>query len=119
MIRLVLATMVAALPLTCGSLDRPGQVDYRATLTLINRTERDITLFSQNAQTTVAACQEVTLNGISINSWQLASPGREMIHSGGGHGEPHSYLIVSGVANQVAARPAQLPLCIDPLQPAG
>src|SRR5437868_8962699 len=119
MVRLVLATvLVAAVPYTCGdSFDAPGQGNYRATLTVINRTERVVTLFSQALTIEVPPCGEVDAENALINSWQVSSPGRDMIRSTGGHAETHSYLIVTGVVRQVSTRPDPLPACTGLLQP--
>lgn len=119
MFRLVLAgVMIAAVPATCGGRsDAPGQGNYRARLTVINRTEREIMVFSQGGTIDVAPCAEVDAEAFLVNSWQVTSPGRDMIRSAGGHSEPHSYLIVTGVVRQVDMRPDPLPACTGLLQP--
>jgi hypothetical protein len=120
MIRLLVATtFVAALPLTCGNNDGPGQVNYRGTLTVINRTQADVTLMSGPLTLTVPSCAEGDANGALINWWNVTSPGRDMIRSGGGVYEHHSYLIVTNVVRQVPSRPVDLPACIGLLQGGG
>lgn len=119
MFRLVLASvMIAAVSATCGDrFDAPGQGNYRANLTVLNRTEREILVFTQGGTINVPPCAEVEAEAFLINSWQVTSPGRDMIRSAGGHSEPHSYLIVTGVVRQVDTRPNPLPACIGLLQP--
>lgn len=119
MIRLIVAViLIAAVPASCGDgFDAPGQGNYRATLTVFNRTEREVTLFSQDRTITVPPCAEVDAENFLINSWQVTSLGRDMIRSAGGHSEPHSYLIVTAVVRQVDSRPDALPVCTGLLQP--
>jgi hypothetical protein len=111
-IRLVLATaMITAVPLTCGNNDGPGQAGYRGTLTVINRTETEVTLMSQAITLTVPPCAEGTAEGALINWWNL-SFGRDSARSEGGHYEKHSYVIVAArTVRQVDARPADLAAC--------
>src|SRR3954451_12300396 len=104
--------MIAAVPLTCGNNDGPGQANYRGTLTVINRTQAEVTLISQAVTLTVPPCAEASADGALINWWNVTSPGRDMIRSGGGVYEKHSYLIVTNVVRQVASRPADLPACV-------
>ena len=120
MTRLILAgLLIAALPAMCGDrFDAPGQGNYRATLTVFNRTEREVSLLSQDRTITVPPCAEVEEQNVLINSWQVTSPGRDMIRSTGGHSEAHSYVIVTGVVRQVDSRPDALPPCTGLLQPA-
>lgn len=119
MTRLILAgLLIAAVPAMCGDrFDAPGQGNYRATLTVFNRTEREVSLLSQDGAITVPPCEEVEAQNVLINSWQVTSPGRDMIRSVGGHAEPQSYLIVTEVVRQVDARPGPLPDCTGLLQP--
>jgi hypothetical protein len=121
MIQLILTfLMIAAVPLTCGDqFDGPGQANYRGTLTVINRTEAEVTLISQAITITVPPCAEATADGALINWWNVTSPGRDMFRSAGGHYEGHSYLIVTNVVRQVDARPPDLPACVGLLQPGG
>jgi hypothetical protein len=118
-LRLVLAfATLGALPVTCaGSGTAPGEVNYRAPLTVLNRTTAEVIVYSQAVTINVPACQEIDVPNFLINSWQVTSPGRDMIRSAGGHSEEHSYLIVTGVVRQVAARPDPLPDCNGLLQP--
>jgi hypothetical protein len=116
---LVAATLIAGLPLTCGNNDGPGQSGFRGTLTVINRTEAEVTLMSGPHTLTVPACGEGDAAGALINWWNVTSPGRDMIHSGGGVEEHHSYLIVTRVVRQVPSRPVDLPACIGLLQGGG
>jgi hypothetical protein len=111
--------MIAALPVSCGSsFDNPGEQNYRTVATVINRTEREVQVFSQGGTINVAACGEVDFPNFPINSWNITSPGSDMIRSVGGHSEPHSYLIVTQVVRQVDSRPDPLPVCSGVLQPA-
>lgn len=120
MIRLLAAIAVlAAVPVTCsGELDQPGQVNYRGTLTVINRTLAEVTVASGQRQFSVPACSEATEDGFPLNWWTVTSPGRDTFHSGGGDSGPHSYLLVTSVVLQQDARPDPLPPCQGLLQPA-
>ena len=117
-LRLVLALVVAAVPNTCGldPMTGPGQVDYHATLTVLNRTEANVTVTSQQRSFTVPACSETTEQDFPINWWDLTSPGRDTFHSGGGEHADHLYLVVTSVVEPFPERPASLPDCRGLLQ---
>jgi hypothetical protein len=118
-LRLVLAFALAAVPNTCGlaPMTGPGQVDYHATLTVLNRTEADVIVTSQQRSFTVPACSEATEQDFPINWWDLTSPGRDTFHSGGGEHADHLYLVVTSVVEPFPERPASLPNCGGLLQP--
>lgn len=117
-IRLLLALALAAVPNTCGldPMTGPGQVDYHATLTVLNRTEADVIVTSQQRSFTVPACSEATELDFPINWWDLTSPGRDTFHSGGGEHADHLYLVVTSVVEPSSERPASLPDCRGLLQ---
>ncbi len=98
--------------------DAPGQVDFRGTLTVINRTIADVTVASAQRQFIVPACGEATEADFPLNWWTVTSPGRDTFHSGGGDYGPHSFLLVTDVVEQGDARPDPLPDCVGLLQPA-
>jgi hypothetical protein len=120
MLRLVLVALVAAVPNTCvlDRMDAPGQVNFRGTLTVINRTEAEVTVTSQREVINVPACSEATDDDFPMNWWDLTSPGRDMFHSGGGEHAAHSYLLVTSAVERLQARPNVLPACRGLLQPA-
>jgi hypothetical protein len=117
-IRLVLALVIAAVPNTCGldPMTGPGQVDYHATLTVLNRTEADVTVTSQQRGFSVPACSEATEQDFPINWWNLTSPGRDTFHSGGGESAEHLYLVVTSTVQSLPERPESLPDCRGLLQ---
>jgi len=115
---IVLVLLVAVVPASCGdNFDAPGQGNFRATLTVFNRTEREVTVLSQDRTIAIPPCAEVDAENFLINFWRVTSPGRDMIRSVGGHAEPHSFLIVTSVVRQVDSRPDALPACTGLLQP--
>ncbi len=112
-----MAVILAAVPATCGGqFDGPGQGNYRATITVFNRTEAAVTVQSQARAILVPPCTEITAQDVLVNAWSLSSPGRDSFHSGGGHSERHSYLIVTATVSQLEARPDPLPPCEGLLQ---
>jgi hypothetical protein len=116
---IVAAVLIAALPVSCGTaFDSPGEQNYRTEATVINRTEREVDVFSQLGTINVPACGEVDVPNFPVNSWNVTSPGSDMIRSAGGHSERHSYLVVMQVVRQVDSRPDPLPVCTGVLQPA-
>jgi hypothetical protein len=117
-LRLVLALVVAAVPNTCGldSMTGPGQVDYHATLTVLNRTEANVTVTSQQRSFSVPACSEATEQDFPINWWNLTSPGRDTFHSGGGESAEHLYLVITSTVESLPQRPESLPDCEGLLQ---
>ena len=119
LLRLVLALVLAAVPNTCGldQMTGPGQVDYHATLTVLNRTEANVTVTSQQRTFTVPACSEATEQNYPINWWDLTSPGRDTFHSGGGESVEHLYLVVTATVQPLPKRPESLPDCRGLLQP--
>jgi hypothetical protein len=119
MLRLFLAaTFLAAVPATCGNgFEGPGQGAYRATLTVLNRTEAELIVTSAPLTFSVPPCDEVTVDDVEINSWRVSSPGRDSIRAAGGHAEAHSYLIVTGTVRQDDTRPDPLPKCEGLLPP--
>jgi hypothetical protein len=120
MLRFVLAAVLAAVPQTCGldQMEAPGQVNYRGTLTVINRTEAEVTVTSQREVISVAACSEATDDDFPLNWWDLTSAGRDTFRSGGGVHAQHSYLVVTSSVAQGEIRPDALPECRGLLQPA-
>lgn len=100
----------------CESRDQPGQVDYRGVLTVINRTEAQVTVTSAARSFTVPACAEKTEEDFPLNWWSLTSRGRDTFHSGGGDEGPHSYLVVTSFVSQQDHRPDPLPPCQGLLQ---
>ena len=94
----------------------PGQVDYHATLTVLNRTEADVTVTSQQRSFTVPACSEATEQDFPINWWDLTSPGQDTFHSGGGESVEHLYLVVTSTVESFPQRPDLLPDCEGLLQ---
>jgi hypothetical protein len=110
--------MVAAV----GACDfgMPGQVSYRAALTVINRTTAEIIVESGGeVRFSVPACDEVTRENFPVNWWTVTSPGRDMFHSGGGISAAHSFLVVTSSVSQQEQRPDPLPPCEGLLQPGG
>jgi len=85
---------------------------------VLNRTQAEVTVTSQARSFFVPACGEITVEGFPINWWHLTSPGRDSLHSSGGHPESHSYVVVMGPVRQDAVRPDPLPPCEGLLQPA-
>jgi hypothetical protein len=118
MLRLVLVLVVAAVPNTCGldQMTGPGQVDFHGTLTVLNRTEANVTVTSQQRSFAVSACSEATEQDFPINWWDLTSPGRDTFHSGGGEKSDHLYLVVTATVESLPQRPASLPACQGLLQ---
>jgi hypothetical protein len=110
--------LVAAVPFTCG-LDRmeaPGQVNFRGSLTVINRTEAEVTVTSERETIQVPPCGEATDDDFPLNWWNLTSPGRDTFHSGGGVHDQHSNLVVTSLVEQRPTRPDPLPECKGLLQ---
>ena len=108
---IVLGALVAATPLSCGAQDQPGQGDYRATLTVYNRTDTAVELTSGTVVLAIPPCSESTITDFPINHWDV-SGSDALQHSGGGHDEAHSYLIVEvDGTTQVPTRPGSLPDC--------
>ena len=120
MLRFILVMVIAAVPNTCGldRMDGPGQVNYRGTPTVINRTEAEVTITSERRIVTVPACAEATEEDFPLNWWQLTSPGRDTFSSGGGEHAAHSYLLVTSAIERLQSRPDVLPACRGLLQPA-
>ena len=117
-LRLVLALVIAAVPNTCGldPMTGPGQVDYHGTLTVMNRTEANVTVTSQQRSFSVPACSEGTEQDFPINWWDLTSPGRDTFHSGGGESVEHLCLVVTATVEPFPERPESLPDCRGLLQ---
>jgi hypothetical protein len=121
MIRLLLAvSILAAAAETCGldQLSGPGQASFRGTLTILNRTEREITVTGEGRVVAVPPCDEATVQDFPLNSWNLASPGRDSFHAGGGFGREQAFLVVTNVPAQLERRPDPLPPCDGLVQPA-
>ena len=119
MIRLLAASALLVMAVALGSCgnDGPGQVDFHGRLTILNRTVAEVTLLSGQREVTIPACEEATATDFPLNWWELTSPGRDHVHSGGGDYGPASFLIVTDVVTQVDARPDPLPACEGLLQP--
>jgi len=93
-LRLVLALVVAAVPNTCGldPMTGPGQVDYHATLTVLNRTEANVTVTNQQRSFTIPACSETTEQDFPINN------------------DPRHYRIAEGFCSRDSQEPRSLTL---------
>ena len=118
MIRALVGLLIAATSSTCGdSLTGPGQANFRASMTVLNRTEAVVTVQSGARTITVPPCGEATAYEVLVNGWELTSPGRDSFHGGGGFSGTHAYLVVTTSVSQVGVRPAILPPCDGLLQP--
>lgn len=103
----------------CSESGSPGSPHYLATMTVINRTTAEIDVWSgEGGQRSfnVPACGETTQANFPVNWWWLSSPNRNTFHSGGGVSSSWSYVVVTDVPNQTAARPAVIPPCAGLLQ---
>jgi hypothetical protein len=96
----------------------PGQVGYRGTLTVLNRTTAELTVEGEETRFSVPACDEVTRENFPVNWWNVTSTGRDTFHSGGGISAAHSFVLVTSVVTQQDERPEPLPWCEGLLQPA-
>jgi hypothetical protein len=99
----------------------PGQPGYRATMTILNRTEAPVTVSSGEGgpiEVAVPPCGEVTQPDFPVNFWQVTSPGRDTFHSGGGVSSALSFAVVTETVTQQERRPNPLPPCKGLLQPA-
>lgn len=109
---LLITSLVAAVPRTCGSTaDAPGQPEYRATITILNRTEALVVVTAGALVIDVPPCEEATREDFPVNFWQVTSPGSDTFRGGGGIAETHSYILVADVVGQFAKRPDPLPEC--------
>jgi hypothetical protein len=117
---LLVATFLAAVPATCAGdqFDRPGQANFRGTITVLNRTEGPVTLASETRTLEVPPCQQATLEDGLVNFWTLTSPGGGSFRAGGGHAAPNTFLMVTAAVQQVDELPGVLPPCKGLLEPA-
>lgn len=117
-----IAVVLALIPALSGcNVGLPGQPNYRATITVFNRTEAVLIVETGeggHVKFDVPACGEVTHEDFPINWWQVTSPGRDTFHSGGGQSGPHAFVIVTSFVTQQDVRPDTLPACEGLLQPA-
>lgn len=113
----VLGLCVAIMAAACD-VGLPGQISYKATLTVFNRTTAEVIVESGTEfRIIVPACGEVTEDGFPVNWWTLTSPGRDTFTGGGGTSATHSYLLVTSFPIQQDDRPDPLPKCEGLLQP--
>jgi hypothetical protein len=113
--------LVAAIPTIAGcevEVGLPGQVGFRGTLTVLNRTTAEVTVEGEETRFGVPACDEVTRENFPVNWWTVTSSGRDTFHPGGGNSAAHSYVLVTSVVTQQDERPDPLPSCEGLLQPA-
>ena len=91
-----------------------GQVGYRATITVLNRTTEDVVVWSGeggHVEISVPPCDEATRSDFPINFWWLSAAGGQPFHSGGGVSDSHSYIVVTQSIAQVDVRPVPLTPC--------
>ena len=116
-----LAAVAALLLLGGCNVGLAGQPNFRAAVTIINRTTADITVSSGEGgqlEIVVPACGELTNEDFPVNWYEVTSPGRDTFHSGGGISAQHSFVLVTSVVAQQETRPDPLPACEGLLQPA-
>ena len=119
--RRVIAVLAATLLIAGCNIGLAGQPNYRATVTIINRTTADVTVSSGEGgqlEIVVPACGELTDEDFPVNWYDVTSPGRDTFHSGGGISAAHSFVLVTSVVAQQETRPDPLPACEGLLQPA-
>jgi hypothetical protein len=99
----------------------PGQPNYRATMTVLNRAMAVVTISSGeggHVEYDVPACGEATFDDFPVNWWELTSPGRDTFLGPGGVSVSHTYLVVTTATSSSDVRPDPLPPCQGLLQPA-
>ena len=120
-VKTALVALAAVLLLVGCDVGLAGQPNYRAAVTIINRTTADITVSSGEGgqlEMVVPACGELTNEDFPVNWFEVTSPGRDTFHSGGGISAKHSFVLVTSVVAQQETRPDPLPGCAGLLQPA-
>jgi len=116
------ATLIIAAAIASGcAIGLPGQPNYRATMTVLNRTTALVMISSGeggHVEYEIPACGEATFDEFPVNWWELTSPGRDTLLGRGGVSAAHTFLVVTTVASSSDVRPDPLPPCEGLLQPA-